>query len=308
MRVTIENGKYTLGQHANGRLYALRHGKPWEAFEANPPDNLHLALAQEVERLQEQLKAQVSIQSIDATSALALSPEEFAKWRKDWFEAVAKATQTPRQMEPLVDHKPPPSMFFPQDNFLGVARAPQEGPLEFAGGGDAAQAPCKKASDFASYIPSFQSEAAALHNSGVSAGIKHVTPFLEAAQEEAKELRCRVNAVYLQRNELAVAFVKLTLLAGGVAGRGRDDKLETDADWSHVVYANLPNGRQVSWHMSPDALPLLEGLPQYAGVWDGSFIARGTGWSRELPVAWQRDVPRGTLGGGLIFPTSPAQC
>src|SRR3546814_19783002 len=46
----------------------------------------------------------------------------------------------------------------------------------------------------------------------------------------------------------------------------------------HVLYVDLPDGRQVSWHMSPSEVPLLEGIPNYQGTWNGTFLAREPGW------------------------------
>ncbi len=88
---------------------------------------------------------------------------------------------------------------------------------------------------------------------------------------------------YSQRNELAIAFAKMAILAGFNAGRGfdSDESKQWDDEWRHVVYVDLPDGRQVSWHVSPDCVPLLEGLPQYDGKWDGSFVAREFGWSAK---------------------------
>jgi hypothetical protein len=46
-------GEYTVIQEPDGRLHALRHGQPWREMLG---DNLVLSLAQEVERLREQLE------------------------------------------------------------------------------------------------------------------------------------------------------------------------------------------------------------------------------------------------------------
>ena len=86
--------------------------------------------------------------------------------------------------------------------------------------------------------------------------------------------------VYTQRNELAIAFTKAALAAGWRAGRGIDP--QGDGGWQHVVYVDLPDGRQVSWHMSPDCVPLLDGLPEYPGKWDGKFTGRWPGWSKGI--------------------------
>lgn len=55
--VTVEDGKYTIRQDARGRVEALRYGGEWPAFKDRGPDNLHLALAWEVQTLREKLAA-----------------------------------------------------------------------------------------------------------------------------------------------------------------------------------------------------------------------------------------------------------
>jgi hypothetical protein len=53
LSVTIEDGKYTVIQEADGHLHALRNGVTWRDLTG---DNLILCLAQEVQRLREQLQ------------------------------------------------------------------------------------------------------------------------------------------------------------------------------------------------------------------------------------------------------------
>ena len=93
-----------------------------------------------------------------------------------------------------------------------------------------------------------------------------------------------INDVYRQRNNLAIAFCKAALAAGWPAGRGVDDTKEPDDEWRHVVYVDLPSGDQVSWHMAPCAVHLLEGLPEYKGKWEGTFTARHKNWPALVPV------------------------
>lgn len=103
------------------------------------------------------------------------------------------------------------------------------------------------------------------------------------------DLQERLNRAYAERNALAVAFTKAAVAAGWTAGRGYDsDPAKAwDPEWRHVVYVDLPDGRQVSWHMAPEQVPLLDGLPEYPGVWDGTFVARDTDWARLLPLLAQ---------------------
>lgn len=89
-----------------------------------------------------------------------------------------------------------------------------------------------------------------------------------------------LESVYSQRNELAVAFAKAALAAGWKAGRGMDPR--ATPDWGNVVYVDLPSGRQVSWHIAPRDVALLADLPQYDGVWDGTFLGRVSGWTKSM--------------------------
>lgn len=100
-----------------------------------------------------------------------------------------------------------------------------------------------------------------------------------------------INDVYRQRNNLAIAFCKAALAAGWPAGRGVDDTKEPDDEWRHVVYVDLPSGDQVSWHMAPCAVHLLEGLPEYKGKWEGTFTARHKNWPSLLKAEETNRVP-----------------
>lgn len=102
---------------------------------------------------------------------------------------------------------------------------------------------------------------------------------LERALEREKE---RVNLAYRQRNNAAIAMVKMALMLGWPTGRGIDSKVENDMEWRHVVYIDLPNGEQVSYHMAPDDVIHLEGLPEYRGKWDGKYTGTTT-WHSMLP-------------------------
>jgi hypothetical protein len=98
------------------------------------------------------------------------------------------------------------------------------------------------------------------------------------------ELVGRTQSAYSQRNALAVAFVKMALLQGWPAGRGIDGREENDMEWRHVVYVDLPNGEQVSWHMAPSDVKLLDGLPCYRGEWNGQWTAKEVDWIKLLDV------------------------
>lgn len=95
----------------------------------------------------------------------------------------------------------------------------------------------------------------------------------------------KLNNAYAQRNALAVAFVKMALLQGWPTGRGIDGREENDMEWRHVVYVDLPNGDQVSWHMAPEQVYLLDGLPCYRGEWNGKWTATDVDWVKLLDCA-----------------------
>lgn len=107
--------------------------------------------------------------------------------------------------------------------------------------------------------------------------------------DECAKLKDRVNLAYRQRNNAAIAAVKMAILLGWPAGRGVDDKVENDIEWRHVVYIDLPNGEQVSYHMAPEDLIHLEGLPTYRGKWDGKYTGTTT-WHSMLEVKESEEV------------------
>lgn len=91
----------------------------------------------------------------------------------------------------------------------------------------------------------------------------------------------RTNYAYTQRNILAIASVKLALLAGLKAGKGID-KDEPSPEWANVVYIDLPDGTQVSWHMAPSEVHLLADIPAYDGVWDGTSLGGKPEWLTSI--------------------------
>ena len=92
-----------------------------------------------------------------------------------------------------------------------------------------------------------------------------------------------VTETYNERNRLAVAFCKLAVMLGWNAGTyidvGHDD---WDDAWKTVVAVELPNGKQVSWHMNPETVALTASLPKFFGRWDGTYIAREVDWTDML--------------------------
>lgn len=75
---------------------------------------------------------------------------------------------------------------------------------------------------------------------------------------------------YTQRAIAAIAFAHTVISLGGVAGVGRDGRENQPDAWRVVLYVDTPAG-QLSWHIAPHDQHMLEGLPTYAGVWDGTY-------------------------------------
>lgn len=117
-----------------------------------------------------------------------------------------------------------------------------------------------------------------------------VNAHIEALEKTASELEARVNRAYSERNALAIGFAKMAKLAGFDAGHGLDDCPEKgwDPEWLHVVYVDLPDGRQVSWHMGPDMVERASALGEYGKPWDGTMHGRDLSWCEfeMFPQKW----------------------
>lgn len=107
--------------------------------------------------------------------------------------------------------------------------------------------------------------------------------------DECAKLKDRVNLAYRQRNNAVIALVKMALMLGWPSGRGVDSKTDNDMEWRHVVYIDLPNGEQVSYHMAPEDVIHLEGVPAYRGKWDGKHTGTTT-WHSMLEVKESEEV------------------
>jgi hypothetical protein len=108
-------------------------------------------------------------------------------------------------------------------------------------------------------------------------------------ESRIEALERSVRRAYEQRANLAVAFAKLAAQSGWAAGRGLDSKVENDMEWRHVLYVDLPNGEQVSYHFAPGDVHLLDGLPTYRGEWDGKYTGT-TEWHEMLYAPPPADV------------------
>ena len=101
----------------------------------------------------------------------------------------------------------------------------------------------------------------------------------EYVEELVKQFEARLEQVYAERNCCAIALAKIASKCGLNAGRGMDDNENHDPEWRHVVYIEMPGGEQVSYHINPQQVHLLEGLPEYTKSWDGTYRGRDHDWS-----------------------------
>lgn len=103
------------------------------------------------------------------------------------------------------------------------------------------------------------------------------------------ELQQRLDSTCTQRNTAVIAFADLAIKLGWKAGWGRDDTDGYDEEWRTVVYVDMPNGKQLSWHMSPDVVSWAKQvLPPFDGQWDRTF------WGRTAPE-WLTLLPAFSL-------------
>jgi hypothetical protein len=101
----------------------------------------------------------------------------------------------------------------------------------------------------------------------------------EAARRD--ELQQRLDVAYTQRAITAIAFAHTVIAAGGTAGVGRDGREDQPDEWRVVLYVDTAAG-QLSWHIAPADQHMLAGLPQYAGVWDGTWNSGNTDFYKRF--------------------------
>lgn len=106
------------------------------------------------------------------------------------------------------------------------------------------------------------------------------------AQGELAAMEARKDAAYLERNQVVAALAKC--FPSGVARTAIEGWSE---DWHGCVYIDLPTG-QASWHFHDSQAYLFDGLPAYAGKWDGhttdekyARLAKLAAQGEQMPVA-----------------------
>lgn len=103
------------------------------------------------------------------------------------------------------------------------------------------------------------------------------------------------DTVYTQRAALAVALARYVLKDGGAAGYHPPSQ----GEWA-TLYIDIPGGTQISYHISDADAHLLEGLPLYAGKWNGTFLGRGADWLEAVSMPSAENVARSRLAGTAL--------
>lgn len=97
--------------------------------------------------------------------------------------------------------------------------------------------------------------------------------------------RMQKDKAYEERNKVVAALARYIVAHGGVAGIRVTKIKDWNPEWFNCLYIELPNGKQVSWHLHDSHLPIFEGLPVYSGEWDGhdtpTKYKRLEEWSKE---------------------------
>lgn len=78
--VTVAGGKYTIRQTSNSEWECLRYGESWPAFEGKQPDNLHTALAYELDAKDAEIeKLKAALGRISRITAAASNSSDHAR-------------------------------------------------------------------------------------------------------------------------------------------------------------------------------------------------------------------------------------
>lgn len=105
-------------------------------------------------------------------------------------------------------------------------------------------------------------------NDGLRAAATSLVEQNDSLRAEVERLREAKDGAYLERNRCVALIARMALAMGLRAGLARTAIEGWSDDWHGCVYINLPTG-QCSWHFHDSQAYLFDGLPAYAGQWDG---------------------------------------
>lgn len=86
-----------------------------------------------------------------------------------------------------------------------------------------------------------------------------------------EELTAQKDGAYHERNQCVVALARLAIATGeGRAWLGYHSSGTWDEDWRNIVFIEVDQVGQMSWHIHDSELPLFAFLPRFNDrPWDG---------------------------------------
>lgn len=132
---------------------------------------------------------------------------------------------------------------------------------------------------------------------------EHCHEAMEKLAGQVVDLEAAKDGAYLERNKLVALLA--TLYNSGLKRTAIEGWSE---DWHGCVYIDFPWG-QASWHYHDSHAHLFEGLPPYAGVWDGHSTEQkyaGIEYATRLRIGLQKSQKNPFAPRGRGFPTAKA--
>jgi hypothetical protein len=101
--------------------------------------------------------------------------------------------------------------------------------------------------------------------------IRNLEADLPKYGKRIEDLTKQKDGAYAERNQCVALIARMALKLGWLAGTGRHPDLDTDweDDWRTILFVNIPDAGQVSWHFHDTERHLLARLPEYPTGWDG---------------------------------------
>lgn len=121
---------------------------------------------------------------------------------------------------------------------------------------------------------------------GTSEGMYRVLPQDQVCEriglEEVEQVSIdKLNQAYTERNILAAICARLAAKIGYRAGVRKDLDSGFDEEWQNIIAIELPAG-QISYHIAPDDLEVLKGLPNTTVEWDGTFNSKDVNFPYKI--------------------------
>lgn len=111
-----------------------------------------------------------------------------------------------------------------------------------------------------------------------------------------KKMKDAKDNAYWERNCLVALLARIGARMGAEVGLDKTNIPDWSPDWHNCVYIDLPTG-QASWHYHDSHAYMFDGLPRYAGKWDGHDTPEKY---RRVKAAFQPVVFRDSVKDRLI--------